>query len=153
MRIEIARLTKAVTHFRGLEKPSILDLDNDPTLRPMGPVHYDLAAQIVSHRLLVQGVLRVRMECECARCAVFFSTEIKDSAFLRDYELGESVQTVDLTDDLREALLLQLPHVLLCRPECRGLCPVCGRNRNEGPCDCRLEMQNNPWKRLEELDL
>ncbi len=43
---------------------------------------------------------------------------------------------LDLDRLLREDILLELPTRFLCRPDCRGICPVCGKNRNYGPCDC-----------------
>ena len=44
--------------------------------------------------------------------------------------------TLDLDELLREDILLELPTKFLCREDCRGLCPACGKNLNEGPCGC-----------------
>jgi uncharacterized protein len=46
---------------------------------------------------------------------------------------------VDLGELLRQTLLVSLPIQPLCRADCRGLCPTCGQNWNEGPCDCDVE--------------
>lgn len=46
---------------------------------------------------------------------------------------------IDLTEGLRQQLILGLPFKLLCREDCRGLCPRCGRNLNEGDCGCSPE--------------
>ena len=46
---------------------------------------------------------------------------------------------VDLTEPVRQSVLLEIPMKPLCRPDCAGLCPHCGKNRNEGPCDCQEE--------------
>ncbi len=43
---------------------------------------------------------------------------------------------LDLDSLLREDILLELPTKFLCREDCRGICPVCGKNLNEGPCGC-----------------
>ncbi|HCR44310.1 MAG TPA: nucleic acid-binding protein [Ruminococcaceae bacterium] len=52
-------------------------------------------------------------------------------------ELIEAVNGVLNLDDLiREDILLELPTKFLCRADCRGLCPRCGKNLNDGPCDC-----------------
>lgn len=48
-------------------------------------------------------------------------------------------ETVQLEPVLRESLMLSLPMVVLCRPDCLGLCPVCGGNRNLTPCGCEAE--------------
>lgn len=46
---------------------------------------------------------------------------------------------IDLTEGLRQNVVMALPMKVLCREACRGLCPRCGRNRNAGDCGCRVE--------------
>lgn len=48
-------------------------------------------------------------------------------------------ETIDLSEGLRQNLLLALPMKVVCREDCRGLCSRCGRNLNEGECGCRVE--------------
>ena len=45
----------------------------------------------------------------------------------------------DLTDAVRDALLLELPYRFLCSEDCKGLCPSCGTNFNLGRCDCKTD--------------
>lgn len=47
---------------------------------------------------------------------------------------------LDLDAQLWEQVELEFPTRVLCRDDCRGLCPRCGKNLNEGPCDCKPEM-------------
>ena len=55
---------------------------------------------------------------------------------------------VDLEPLLCEQLVLALPIKLLCQPECKGICPSCGADMNDKPCDCKEELpETNPWKR------
>jgi uncharacterized protein len=58
---------------------------------------------------------------------------------------------LDLRDLLREQILLLLPLQRVCREDCQGICPVCGRNRNEAACDCRPEMADDRWAGLRNL--
>ena len=68
---------------------------------------------------------------------------------------------LDLTDDVREDILLSLPLKFLCQEDCRGLCPHCGQNLNEGTCSCQEldqeisaeEQEENPWSQLDKLKL
>jgi uncharacterized protein len=46
---------------------------------------------------------------------------------------------LDLDGLVREDILLELPTKFLCREDCRGLCPICGKNLNEGPCGCKVD--------------
>lgn len=49
---------------------------------------------------------------------------------------GRAGPEVDLRPSIREVWLLEIPALVLCRPDCRGLCPKCGANLNLGACDC-----------------
>ena len=95
---------------------------------------------------------RVRFETtvrtECRRCLASIELPVSESrglVFAADDETpdGEGCYTiparersVDLTLALREELLLAVPPFVECRPDCKGLCPRCGANLNDGPCDC-----------------
>lgn len=57
---------------------------------------------------------------------------------------------LDLVPAIREELILAAPEYVLCRDDCRGLCPRCGADRNAGPCDCRSEPDPR-WAALEAL--
>jgi uncharacterized protein len=56
-----------------------------------------------------------------------------------------------LEDVLREQVLLTLPARTLCRPDCKGLCPRCGRNLNEGACSCEATTADPRWGALADL--
>jgi uncharacterized protein len=55
---------------------------------------------------------------------------------------------VALEDVLREQVLLSLPAKTLCKPDCKGLCPRCGENRNAQPCSCEEGPANPRWEAL-----
>jgi uncharacterized protein len=57
---------------------------------------------------------------------------------------------VELAEMLREHIILSTPMRPLCREECRGLCPVCGQDRNEAPCNCIEAPIANPFAILQE---
>ena len=52
---------------------------------------------------------------------------------------------VNLSDIVREQVLLAVPMKVICQPDCRGLCPVCGANRNVRQCDCSLQHEDSPF--------
>lgn len=58
--------------------------------------------------------------------------EVEEKYFIYDND------TLDITDIIRENILAVLPQKILCRDDCRGLCPKCGKNLNQGQCDCDL---------------
>ncbi|MDR1020565.1 MAG: DUF177 domain-containing protein [Synergistaceae bacterium] len=60
---------------------------------------------------------------------------------------------LDVTQCVWEALLLSLPEGALCKPGCKGLCPICGRDRNEGDCGCRDDDLDPRLAVLRDLDV
>ena len=60
---------------------------------------------------------------------------------------------VDLTDNIREDILLQLPQRALCRENCRGLCPRCGVDLNKTTCQCTPPKGDLCWHALDQIKL
>ena len=58
---------------------------------------------------------------------------------------------IEFSDEIRQELELQVPFAPLCREDCRGLCPVCGSNRNEKLCACREASHEGPFSGLNKL--
>ena len=96
-----------------------------------------------SHRLI--GTVSGVFSAPCGRCLApvesAFSIEIDFSIVtslddtMEDVVLAEG-QKIDLGAVAEETVLLHLPFRLLCREDCKGLCPVCGKDMNLSPCDC-----------------
>jgi uncharacterized protein len=94
--------------------------------------------------VLVQGDVAVGCQTECARCLKSFllrlDLEIEDLYVYpptpgAELAVGEN-GTLDLAPLLREETIVHTPIGAVCRPECRGLCPICGQNLNDGECEC-----------------
>ena len=124
--------------------------DHDFTL-PEG-IDYDLMLTNAGEGILATGILRAHVEGICDRCLDPASFDVAgevDEYYLFeepevaayaddddevDYSLVGDDHTVDLTEALFSALLMETPYVVLCRDDCKGLCPVCGANLNEEDC-------------------
>lgn len=97
-----------------------------------------------SRGILVQGTLATHVITECARCliptAVPVELELEELfSYPPSSDVAYSVEEtgiLDLAPLLREEAILAVPMGVLCQPDCAGLCPECGQNRNEGRCDC-----------------
>jgi uncharacterized protein len=112
--------------------------------------------------ILAEGQLHSQVQLECARCLTAFSQPIDshlEAQFgvppIKPHEgltfpIGVN-GILDLREALREQILLDLPMRPLCRPDCRGLCIECGKNLNEGPCDCVQDSVDPRLVRLKEL--
>ena len=89
-----------------------------------------------------------KVKLECRRCLASVTVPVAESrglVFASDEEMPEGdgcyhfsprATVLELTETLREELLLAVPQFVECRPDCRGLCPRCGANLNDGPCEC-----------------
>jgi len=58
---------------------------------------------------------------------------------------------LDLTEAVRQYTVLAIPMKPLCRKDCAGLCPSCGRNLNQGSCDCPIQSIDPRWSELQKL--
>ena len=59
---------------------------------------------------------------------------------------------VELNDVLREYVLLALPMQRVCSEDCKGICPVCGQNRNQKECACQAEAVDDRWAALKKFE-
>ena len=91
-----------------------------------------ITATFQRERETVLAAVRVsgEMEQTCGRCLEPYAGAY-DNEFHLDYEVRED-PWLDITDDVRQEILLSYPVRLLCKEDCQGLCPQCGANLNEG---------------------
>ena len=153
MIIQLDEIPEQGVSLEGEEPAEILAMESSADFQPASPLGYTLYVQMVDEGLLVQGSLSALMEGRCARCTQLFSTMVVDSGFLRDYSELKGAEEVDVTEDLREAILLNLPRFPLCEEKCKGLCPHCGVDLNEKSCDCSKEESGGAWNALNSLNL
>ena len=131
------------------------------------PLEVDLAATDVGDGVLVRGTLRGAVRLDCRRCLQPVEHEVDEHVDLlfappaEGQEEGDDGEVyplprgdeLDLTDAVREHVVLGAPEFALCREECRGLCPGCGKDLNEGDCSCVPEAAPSPWDALRNLKL
>jgi uncharacterized metal-binding protein YceD (DUF177 family) len=123
--------------YEGEVSPEVIDLSVDDLVCSEKPLHYALEASIVSEELLVQGSLQVELTMRCCRCSVFYPLEVCAPAYFYDEQIDDTTESVDLTGDMREAIILAFPSYPVCSSDCKGLCPQCGANKNVSDCNCK----------------
>ncbi|MBQ9058025.1 MAG: DUF177 domain-containing protein [Atopobiaceae bacterium] len=142
---------------------------------PQG-IDYELMLTHAGEGILATGLIKAHVVSQCDRClerAEFDITAEVDEYFLfelpdltlavsgsdaddeSDYSLVSADETIDLSAPLNEALLMETPFVVLCSEDCKGLCPHCGANLNEGTCSCasrdEQKLQESPFSVLSDL--
>jgi uncharacterized protein len=118
-----------------------------------------------SGEIVGRGRVRGVMQGECRRCLdpvraemdedltlVFVTGEPDaDAAAAGAYACDPAGGELDLSDAVREEVLLAMDPYVVCDPECPGLCPNCGASLKEGPCGCREDETDSRWDALREL--
>jgi uncharacterized protein len=145
----------------------------DIRMEQVSPLHAEGSAELLANtegEVRVRGHYQVNMEAECDRClgrAQFpldssFDLFYRPMSFIaRDEEVGidEGEAEIgfyegggmELEDILREQILLQLPMRRVCSEACKGICPVCGTNRNETACNCKVDAADDRWSALRDI--
>jgi uncharacterized protein len=151
MKINVKRIPPEGETVSGSDPSSVMELD-EPDARFEHDVEYELLAQIQGNALLVTGRLRTPATLRCSRCLQVFELPLRVDQFVFHQELhGEDF--MDLTPQMREDIILELPQRALCTLGCKGLCPYCGKDLNKGSCRCKPAEGDLRWQALENLKL
>lgn len=152
--LDLGRLPAGATPVERREEPAAFGVPlND--FRITSPVDLLLEAVKDGRKIRLRGRMAARLEIACSRCLEPFELAVDqpvDALYLpaaqrlgdedeeiADEDLGVSYyeeDVINLAELVREQCYLALPMKPLCREDCRGLCPVCGVNRNRETCAC-----------------
>ncbi len=147
-------------------------IDFGPDIRQVELLVVRGSAELLLSEIHLWGSLRTALEVSCDRCleptrrkAAFdfdlFYRPIQTIAKSEEVEMKPDDLEIGfyqgdgllLEDAVKEQILLALPMKNVCRPDCAGLCPRCGKNRNLGDCGCRSPHGELRWAPLEKLNL
>ena len=145
----------------------------DEGLRQATPLAVEGSAELLANTLgeiRIRGHVNVRMRSDCDRCLepAEFPVDANFDLFYRpaaraeyeeEVEIDEGENEVafyegggiELKDVLREYILLSMPMQRICREDCQGICPICGRNRNLVHCGCEATLVDDRWAALKKL--
>src|SRR5947199_9767087 len=167
MEIQVAQISEdeglEIRHLYPEGKPA---LGEDARL--VGPTEVDLQATRAAEKVRLVGSLAATVAFECDRCLAPLSAKVEQSFDLlylpplgvgEEHELHDDDlsiafyqgQTIDVDDLVREQVELTLPMARLCSEACRGLCPQCGANLNQGECACAIEQIDPRWAALKDF--
>ncbi|MGH9396099.1 MAG: YceD family protein [Terriglobia bacterium] len=134
---------------------------------PVGAVSVKGSAELVGADIRIHGHVTTRVGAECDRCTASAEIPVEQdfdllyrpvSAIAREEEIEIPPDELDvgfypgdginLADVVKEQVTLSLPMKVVCRADCRGLCPVCGANLNRGTCHCQPPKSESPFASL-----
>ena len=114
-----------------------VDLDEE-FVKPFGGVRYRLKAQLFGSELLVQGHLEQDFSLVCSRCGGDFDDTVVVDDFTVSREIDDKAPEADLTDEIRESIILTLPTYPVCSETCPGVV-----RRAQLPADDRWSVLDN----------
>ncbi len=170
--IDTATLEQKPLHFETVIQPALLELSDRWSLAR--EVETSGSAELLdregSRTIRVRGHIGASVDHACDRCLKELCHDFDAEFDLFFYPMdmikegGESAISLDetevgyydgdglgLAEVICEQLLLWLPVRSVCSPECKGLCQICGRDRNSAECDCQPTFEDPRWDRLREL--
>jgi len=172
MFLSVKEMEKRKVRFDESFQPGQIDFSGED-IEQSSPLRATGLAELLPHtegEVRIQGRYSVEMKADCDRCLAVAKFDLNESfdlfyrpvvviaheeevaidegeAEIGFYEGGG----VELEDVLRERVLLALPMQRVCSEGCRGICPVCGKNRNDGACECKPDPQDDRWGALRKL--
>jgi len=169
MRFNVAQLLKAAVGSARTHavESTLLALD---ALNPACTAWGEVTLVRTNRSILVTGTLGTSLKGICSRCLEEFSygeTFTLNEEYFPTVEVNtgrplpapedptsftiDENHILDLTEAVRQCIILAMPMQPLCRQDCIGLCPVCGQNLNVQPCSCVHQDLDPRWATLQEL--
>ncbi len=112
------------------------------------PIEARVHANVSGSDIIVSGHVSTRMAFNCGRCLENFE-RVVEGDFQQVVPLSQ--EFIDVTDDIRETIFIDLPLYPVCREGCRGICPGCGKNRNATACACAATQADPRWDALKKF--
>ena len=173
MKIQLSALKEGMNEILFEHTAGSLELQEDEEFSSIfeNPIHIQINANKIGTQLFIEIIVRTIGNFACDRCLENYTKDLKDR-FRLVYSLESDVDivtgdeasdegglrfltkdktTIDISEDLRESLLLMVPMKKLCSEDCRGICPQCGANRNIEECNHRDEKIDPRWEALKKL--
>lgn len=163
IKIKVSNLTNGRYDFDFEGKASDLEIP-EPYL---GNFKTKIVLDKFDHQIIVDAVTEIPAILFCDRCAREFQSEINSKfkmvyLFRSKYDESENEKEevvylhpdndkIDLDKDIRDFAILGVPMKMLCSENCKGLCPKCGKNLNDGSCNCTEVMLDPRWEPIQKL--
>ncbi len=158
--IYLYQLRKGPVSLEGELSVEDLELESlDELIETSAPLHYKVTAELFNQDILVQGELRISLDCHCVRCLDSFvhTVEVMDWSCAIPLKGEDKVEVkgdlVDLRPFIREDILLAFPQHPLCRPECQPSGYSVESDPKSKPLDEAEAEEDSTWAELDKLKL
>jgi uncharacterized protein len=169
MRIELENLEGGKGDFAHVYQPDDLN-PVDERISLTEPATVSGKVRLAGNEVFVNGHVETGAQVECDRCLQPVETPVNTdfaleymtgseyesggTAELTEAEMSVSVfdgEAIDVDEIVKEQIVLAVPTRMLCREDCKGICPECGADRNRGDCNCTTNDIDPRWAALKNL--
>ena len=131
MKIHVSRIPEEGLTDHATYNPAPLDMERDD-VHLTEPFEVDAFITKTDGELVVKAAIRCPLRYTCSRCLEEFDSTVTADALFH-YSV-QPAEVVDITDEVRQEVILGYPMFPICQPDCKGLCSTCGQNLNHGTC-------------------
>jgi uncharacterized protein len=166
VRIHLEELSEKIQLFTFSEEPekfsSLAEINAAGDCEFFDPLDIRLGVRFIGRMVAVEGRFSTQVRLSCNRCLEAFVSPLKsrfyltytsdmplqtesvgdDGVELRAEEMGLNLikgEEIDMRDAVQSEIVMAIPIKPLCAKDCKGLCPQCGSDMNEGDCGCKTE--------------
>ena len=144
MKINVHEIPESGLSLKEVYEPALLDIDTGQ-IKMAAPVNITAEVTRDTENVSVEAAIQGTMRITCGKCLVD-TDKVFSKTFHLNYDLSESI--IDLLEDLRQEIILDYPIRVLCKEDCKGLCPHCGQNLNETICGCSKSRKESGVKKV-----
>ncbi len=138
MKIQVNRVPSEGLREDTTYDPKLLDMERFD-VQFQEPIALSSFITVAEHDLIVKADISCVLQLQCARCLTTFDWPLRTDTLL-SYEVAPT-DVIDITEDIRQEIILAYPMIPMCREDCKGLCAVCGQNLNLGSCAHHQEQE------------
>ncbi|MBJ6727620.1 YceD family protein [Geomesophilobacter sediminis] len=152
--------------------PALVELEDAGEARFIAPVNVAVQAYWEYDHLRAEGKVETRVALSCSRCLADFERDLSSEFTIfytpggtmsgdEEVELSEEElisvpftgDEVDMANEIFEQVMMEIPYKPLCTDDCKGLCPNCGADLNQGECGCDRRGVNLKMSALKDLKI
>ncbi len=155
MIIKISNLSEGIHNFEFKEDAKEIQLE-EPFI---GEIEVKVELNKIHNQIILKADIKANVKFICDRCTkefetilpgnykmvYLFSSEDEENGDISITFLAPNADKISLDNDVRDYALLSVPMKKLCKVDCKGLCPGCGKDLNEEQCSCQKEVIDERW--------
>ncbi len=136
MKIKIKDIRPEGIEITDLIQTSAVGLTKDDVLQFIAPLDVSAKVRRTENEVLVQTNVRGRYTSFCGRCLEKIERDWSGDFFFH-IPINRDTESIDLDEDIRQEVIVNVPARVLCKEDCRGICLHCGADLNKETCQCK----------------